>query len=245
MLVVGALGTLGGYLAFRHRSSSPSASGLNPSVVPTLPGAAPSTPSDPSASVLDSLVLQQADVPSTIVVQPDPSSGQFTAGAPTLDLCNGSFPSESLRTGRVQVTAFDGTAMAVMSTEAVLYRNPAATEQAFSELRSVAANCPSTPVTSPVGDPTAMFQFNPPPDGQWAATPSVTRLAYDFTSIDELGATDHSVAVYLRRGRVLVGVYFFAPDSPQITVAGQNTIERIAAVFGGRLANLPASVVNG
>jgi hypothetical protein len=210
-----------------------------------VPGANPGGPADPSASVLDSLVLQQADVPSTIVVQPNGDSGQFTADAPTLDLCNGNYPSEALRTARVQVTGFDGTASPVLSTEAVLYNNPAATAQAFAELKSVVANCPSTPVQSSVGDPTLTTHFGPTPDTAWATIPTVSRQAYDVTQTDELGSTSHSVAVYLRRGRVLMGVYFSAPDTPQITVAGQTTVEKIAAVFAGRIAALPASVVNG
>jgi hypothetical protein len=239
MVVVGALGTLGGYLAFHHRSRpSPAASGLPPAT-------APPAASDPSASALDSLVLQQSDVDPTVLVQPNSDSGQFSADAPTLDLCNATFPSESLRTGRVQVTAFSGTPIALLSTEAVLYKNAAATAQAFAELKSAAANCPTTPVPSPVGEPTVATQFNAAPDGAWSVTPTVTRQAYDFTSTDELGSTQHSVAVYLRRGRVLMGIYFSEPDTPQITVDGQNTIEKIAGVFAGRMAALPASVVNG
>ncbi|MDQ1394190.1 MAG: hypothetical protein QOF30_3167, partial [Acidimicrobiaceae bacterium] len=247
MVVVGSLGTLGGYLAFRHRSTpQPSATGLPPTVVPTIPGPGSTVPPrDPSTAALDSLVLTQEDVASTVVVQPL-LGGDQVAGEPTLDLCNGTFPSESLRTARLQVGAFDAQATVVLSTEAVLYANPAATEQAFSELTSVASNCPSTPVTSPVGEPTEVTHFNAAPDGTWSAAPTgVTRQAYDFVSTDELGTTRHSVAVYLRRGRALMGVYFSDVDSPQITVAGQSTIEKITAVFAGRLAGLPASVVNG
>jgi hypothetical protein len=132
-----------------------------------------------------------------------------------------------------------------MSTEAVLYTNPAATTQAFSELKSVAANCPSTPVVSPIGEPTSTTQFNAAPDSSWAQTPTVTRQAYDFVSTDDTGTTSHNIAVYLRRGRVLEGVYFHQPDSPPITVAGQNTIASIVGVFAGRIAKLPTTVVNG
>ncbi len=247
MLVVGGLGTLGGYLAFRHRTHpTPAASGVPATLPPNLgPGPTVTVPSDPDAAALDALVLNQTDVPSTVVVQPNADSGQFGADSPTLDLCNGTFPSEARRTARVQVTAFDGTATALLSTEAVLYNNPAATEQAFNELKAVAAACPSGPVPSPVGEPTVATTFNAAPDGAWAATPTVTRLAFDFTFTDQLGSAQHSVAVYLRRGRALMGVYFSQPDGPQIPVTGKTTIETIAGVFAGRMANLPATVVNG
>ena len=245
MLVVGGLGTIGGYLAFRHRANtSNSASGLPPAVTPTIPGPGTTLPADPSAAALASLVLRQADVPSTVLVQTI-DGGDQVAGQPTLDLCNGTFPSEALRTARLQVAAYNGQATTLLSTEAVLYKNAAATAQAFTELKSVAANCPSTPVVSPVGEPTVITHFNAAPDGAWAQTPTVTRQAYDFVGTDEIGTTQHSVAVYLRRGRVLMGVYFSQPDSPQVTVAGQSSIEKIAGVFAARIAALPSSVVTG
>ena len=251
MLVVGSLATLGGYLAFRHKSSSPPVAATTPGrTLPpfTAPGQSPTTvPADPAAASLSSLVLNQADVPPSVLVQTDDQGDQVSATAGTLDLCNGTFPSESLRTARLQVSAYDGVGNSLLSTEAVLYKNTAASEQAFSELKSVAASCPATPVVSPIGEPTVTTHFNAPPDVGWAPPPpSVSRLAYDFTSSDATaGATAHYVTVYLRRGRALIGVYFHAPDSPQITVAGQSTIEHIAGVFATRLAQLPASVVNG
>jgi hypothetical protein len=250
MLLVGSAGTLGGYLLFRHRSrSSPVATGRLPTVVPTFPGftiptlPAPTTPADPSAAALASLGLNQADVASTVVVQPF-SLGD-SLGQPTLDLCNGTYPSESQRTARLQVGGFDGQANLLLSTEAVLYRNAAATEQALAELKSVSANCPVTPVPSPVGGSTTSTHFNAAPDGGWAQTPTVTRLAFDLVMTDDLGGSQHSVAVYLRRGRVLLGVYFYQPDLPQVPVSGQTTMEKIVGVFAGRMAQLPASVVNG
>lgn len=248
MLVVGALATLGGYLVFRQKSAT-TAAGQTPSFVPsapttTAPPPAPEGSTDPDASSLTSLVLTQGDVPNTVIVAAI-AGGEQVSGQATLDLCNGTFPSESQRSARLQVAAYDTTGDELLSTEAVLYTDPAATAQAFSELQSVAAKCPSTPVVSPVGEPTVTTTFNPAPDAGWPQVATVTRQAYDFVSTDEQGDTEHTVAVYLRRGRVLMGVYFAQPDSPQISVAGQTTIENIVGVFAGRIARLPASVVNG
>lgn len=248
MILVGALGTLGGYLAMRHRAPRTSAeSALPPNLLPTLPASPPPTaaPRDPASSSLSAIVLHQADVPSTVVVQPIPEGTQVSSQAATLDLCNGTFPSETLRRSRLQVAGYDGSANDLLSTEGVLYANPAAAEQAFSELKSVAANCPATPVTSPVGAGTATTHFNATPDATWAQTPTVTRQAYDFVETDDTGVSLHVVTVYLRRGRALLAIYFHHPDSPQVPVAGQATIEGIAGIFAGRLAGLPASVVNG
>jgi hypothetical protein len=131
----------------------------------------------------------------------------------------------------------------ILSTEAVLYRDSAATTQAFAELRSVVAGCPSTPVPSPVGQPAVTTTFNAPPDAGWSQTPSVNRLAFDLTTVDAAGKSSHTVAVYLQRGRALLGVYFSQPDGPQSAVEGQSSIPGIVGVFAARLAALPVSVV--
>ena len=47
-------------------------------------------------------------------------------------------------------TFLQGTGNTLLSTEAVLYRDPAAAEQGLAELRKVRAECPDTPVVSPV-----------------------------------------------------------------------------------------------
>ncbi len=217
----------------------------------TIPGNPPSTttpstllPTDPRDSVLAGLIVGQRDVPAADTVNHLDHGADTTVA--TLDLCNGTFPSEALRTARRQVAVTDQQGNIVLSTEAVLYAKPATGTQAFAELRSVRAKCPSTPVTSPVGEGTATTTFRAPPDGAWPQNPSVERLAYDFVTTDATThAALHSVAVYLRRGRVLMGVYFAQPDGPQIAVEGHTSIAGIVSVFEARLAQLPVSVVQG
>ena len=52
--------------------------------------------------------MQQHDVAAdrSVALHPD---GDLVTGTTTLDLCNGTFPSESLRTARLQVLELDGT----------------------------------------------------------------------------------------------------------------------------------------
>src|SRR5262249_11550454 len=149
-----------------------------------------------------------------------------------------------VRTGRRQVEVFDSLGNAPFSTEAVLYGHPAEGAQAFAELQRIANNCPTTPVVSPVGEPTTLTIFGPKPDDAWDHTPNVDRLAYDVTSTRDTGTTTHSVVVYLRRGRVLMGLYFNAPDATQIAVNGETTIQDIVRVFEKRMAALPSNVVS-
>ena len=49
--------------------------------------------------------------------------------------------------------------------------------------------------------------------------------------------------MYLRRGRVLMGIYFPRPDGTQSPVAGETTIAGIVNVFANRIAQLPESIV--
>jgi hypothetical protein len=241
------VGIIGGALLPSHTTATPPTSASQPPAAPTVPRPGftpPAVPADPAASVLSGLVLRQADVGVTETVAPIDGGTQVAGGA-TLDLCNGTFPSESLRTARLQVAAADAGGTEVLSTEAVLYSTPAEGAQALSELKSAAASCPASPVVSPVGEPTLQTHFNAAPDGSWPQVATVDRVAFDLMTTDASGQSQHTIAVYLRRGRALMGIYFPQPDGPQAPVEGQTTIAGIVNVFATRMANLAASTVNG
>jgi hypothetical protein len=187
------------------------------------------------------LIVTPDDVPADadVVVFP----GGIGLDQPTLDLCHGRYPSESRRTARFQDAVLDAQGSLVLSTEAVLYGDSGGTTQAFAELQSVVANCPSTPVPRGPGQPAVTTSFSATaPDANWAQTPMVNRRAYDLTSDDGTGPR-RTVAVYLQRGRVLLGVYFAKPEGAQMPVEGETTMEGIVGVFAKRLAALPTSVV--
>jgi hypothetical protein len=112
------------------------------------------------------------------------------------------------------------------------------------EIASVVAACPNKPVVSPVGEPTVTTSFEAKPDNGWPSVTGVERQAYAFTTTDQVfGQTDRHVAVYLRRGRVLEGVYFTLPGT-QPPVDGKTSLADITRVFEQRIAALPAAVVN-
>ena len=203
---------------------------------------APSGTRDPSAPLLANLIVSNADVAPTLTVAG--LQGGNTLTVPTLDLCNGNYPSETLRTARLQVAAIDNQGDTALSTEAVLYSSGAGTTAAFSELKATAAACPDKPVDSPVGQPTVTTRFGPAPDGAWPPVPGVERLAFAFDSVSTSGETTHSVAVYLRRGRALLGVYFSHTDAPTAVVQGHTALPEIVTVFADRLAKLPVSAVS-
>jgi hypothetical protein len=227
-------------------------SGRKTSSAPTIPVAPstsvpqrgpPSASTDPNQSALQQLAVGPSDVGSGL------STGLITGGnqvvgETTLDLCNGTFASEDLRTARRQTAVADSSGDIVFSTEAVLYQSPNGTAEAFTELRSTATGCPPTFVQSPVGETAVKTTFNPAPDGSWPATPTVERLAYDFTTTDQQGQSQHEVTVFLRRGRALLGLYFSQPPPTPPTIDGQTTIPGIVTDFASRLAKLPAAAVD-
>lgn len=234
-------------LSSRHQSSDASPPPPAAPFFPTAPTPSPSVtqPVDPDASVLQGLVVRQHDVESSYVVELL-GGGRDVVGQTTLDLCNGHYPSEALRTARLQVVEYSPTGEAVLSTEAVLYRNPKSAQQAMQEVRSVVAHCPpDRPVVSPVNEPPVTTRFLPAPDGSWATVSGVNRAAYSFTTTDAFGVTDQRIAVYLQRGRVLEGVYFDTPIGAQPAVDGQTTVADIVHEFEQRIAALPRSVTDG
>jgi hypothetical protein len=247
VLLVAASATVG-YVIDSHSRSKSSAANITQPTTPgtTTPGggttpstAAPST--DPDRRVLSDLVLHQSDVGTkrSVVLIPNGAS----ISKPTLDLCNGTFPSEKLRTARLQVITVDAAGNTGMSSEGVLYKNPAAGAQAMRELASVSANCPHKAVESPVGEGSSETEFKAAPDTNWPRTPGVERQAYSMVSTAG-GQSFESVAVYLRRGRVLLGLYFVKPNAAQAPIAGKRSIENIVAVFEARVAQVSPAVVN-
>jgi len=246
VLLVAASATVG-YVIDSHSRSKGSADNTLPTTPGTTTPGGGTTPAtgvpstDPDRRVLSGLVVQQSDVGAKRVVVLIPN-GAFTS-KPTLDLCNGSFASEKLRTARLQVAAVDAAGNTALSTEAVLYKSPAAAALAMRELASVRASCPHAPVASPVGEATAQTRFKAAPDKTWGHTPTVERQAYSMVSTSR-GQKTASIAVYLRRGRALLGLYFLKPSGTQPSVAGEQSIANIVAVFEARVARLAPAVVN-
>jgi molecular chaperone HtpG len=124
------------------------------------------------------------------------------------------------------------------------YGAEADTAQAFEELKASAASCPTTPVTDPTTGDSISTTITPDADQGWARTDGVDRQAYTVTRTNAAtGEKNSSVVVYLRRGDILLGVYFPEPDGPQMAVEGKTTIPEIVKIFEDRLLNPPTNTV--
>ncbi len=198
-------------------------------------------------AILQSISLRPSDLAKGYGVQLIPSGDQLK-GQVTLDLCNQTFASEHLRIARRQVEDVGPTPQAsFLSTEAVIYTSPAATATVFSELRSAAAHCAAGYVIGPLGPPANMTTLLRRPDASWPSVPGVQRLAYD-QKIATVGKPSFEViTVFLRRGRVLLGVYFEFSGKKTKTlptkIDGLWSLELITHVFEERVAALPPSAV--
>ena len=224
-------------LALNASSSKTKRASTTPA--PTTPTSRPFDVSPDPNGVLGHLIVQQTDVPDGFSVVLIPG-GTDAARQTTLDLCNGVYPSERLRTARRQVAVGTPDQVLALSTEAVLYGAPAATTQAFAELRQVTAACPKRPVPSLVGGATVTTTFRAAPDTRWPRVAGVDRLAFEFDTTDANGQHHRSIAVYLRRGRALLAVYFSKYSDPQVIVGGKKTIPDIVRFFEDRLAAAPS-----
>ncbi len=190
-------------------------------------------------SLLRQFSMQQSDLPAgtTFAVI---GGGNQVHGQVTLDLCGHHFDSESLRVARHQVAAANAARTTGLSTEAVLYQSPAATAQAFAEIRQAQAQCPPGKfVQSDVaGEPALAYSFGAAPDASWPSVNGVERLALAVTVSDRKGQHETSDVVYLRRGPYLLGIYFSSATTP-LAVDGQTTMEGITEVLSQKLAATP------
>jgi hypothetical protein len=95
-------------------------------------------------AIVDRATIQTGDL-SGYTVFTFPGDGDDVDGQVTLDFCDARYPSEALRTARNQVAVHDDdeprSYAIVLSMEAVMYRDAAATEQAFRELRAARLSC--------------------------------------------------------------------------------------------------------
>ncbi len=176
------------------------------------------------------------DLLSTVGVRADDLGPGYTArlidqgdtlSEPTLDLCSLHFASEARRQARYQVAVSDSTGDPLMSTEAVLYRDQAGAAEAMAEIRGAASRCPKqwhVHTQSDLGPVSA----------------GMDRVGLSVVATVAGQATDPAVLVFLRRGRLLLGLYFLEANGPQAQIDGTDTIPGTVAVFQQRVASVPA-----
>jgi hypothetical protein len=175
----------------RTPTSSPVVSAAKPSSAKTLP----------EQKIVKAVAVTAASL-GPGVSRVIPAGGDAVAGEVTLDLCGADFPSESLRTARLQAI-YSRAASAFGSEEVVTYRSGGAAKAA-AEVRSAAALCPKHAVQSKVaGTPRLAYIYNRLPNRvPW---PTGT-LAYSWTATNG-NKVAHLISIFMwARTCVLRGV---------------------------------------
>jgi hypothetical protein len=136
--------------------------------------------------------------------------------APTLDLCGRKgYPSEKLRSDRLQVNYLKQSTPIGLSNEVVTYKSGGA-KQAMHEVLQHALTCPRTPVvTGESGVGPLRFTITRLHDSKLLKgyVAVKVRAVGKLTNGKKVDQT--SYAVYQRLGNVLSGVYSFGPNTPQ------------------------------
>ena len=101
-----------------------------------------------TGSILTRVLLRPSQVGPGYRLQQRPD-GHGVRGLVTLDLCGFTFPSERLRTARLQVNYVRRGAAVLLSNEVVTYR-PGGAQQALREVAHAARHCPHHPVGNTV-----------------------------------------------------------------------------------------------
>jgi hypothetical protein len=137
--------------------------------------------------------------------------GGLGAKERTLDLCGTTnYPSEALRTARIQVDYGKPNAKLALSNEVVVYKGSGAA-QAMHEVAQHATNCPAKPIAFE-GQPPLRYKITRIADAKLLSGSLALRID---VSGKVKGKPVHVIrfAIYQRAGHVLSGVYSYAADS--------------------------------
>ncbi len=169
------------------------------------------------ALALAAAALASQPNPAKLIIKPSAvGSGYAVAIAPgglgakqrTLDLCGTTnYPSEALRTARIQVNYGKPNAKLALSNEVVVYKDAGAA-QAMREVARHAANCPAKPIAFE-GQPPLRYKITRIADSNLLSGSLAFRID---VSGRVKGKPVHAIrfAIYQRHGNVLSGVYSYA-----------------------------------
>ncbi len=160
-----------------------------------------------AAPNLGKVVLQGGQIANGYKLSTYPGGTSFI-GETTLDLCAGAYPSENLRTGRLQVSYTHPAKTVDVSNEVVTYVSGGA-QQALSEVSRVAQTCSTKPVVQKRGAITTTFQATPVHDPHLPANTVAVKLVIKQTN-GKKHVTQTGIAIYQVKGNTLSGVYTFA-----------------------------------
>jgi hypothetical protein len=184
-------------------------------------------PTGSGAALIAKLVLRASQVGAGYVRSPIPG-GQLVQGERTLDYCGLGYPSEALRTARLQVVYTKRRAGFKASNEVVAYK-PGGAQQALREVRHAAAACPEGEVKNPPAGVTKLIHHGRLVTDPHLLPGAVAILDHEIATIQGRRVTVDAMEVYQVRGNLLSGVYGTAPTPTAVEAATLHAAEQSAA----------------
>jgi hypothetical protein len=164
--------------------------------------------------------------------------GGLGAKERTLDLCGTTnYPSEALRTARIQVDYGKPHGTLALSNEVVVYKDSGAA-QAMREVAQHATNCPAKPIAFE-GQPPLRYTITRIADSNLLSG----ALAFRIDASGKVqGKPVHVIrfAIYQRAGNVLSGVYSYA--SSTVSIAAQQRFALHAAEASAKVLRPPGGL---
>lgn len=195
---------------------------------------ADTTLSDDDQAALAQSGFTQDDFASGATVLP--MAGGTTTTQPTLDLCNGSFPSEAERQFRRQVTV-EGPRVSsylFLSTETVRYWSPQAATRAISEIDVAAALCKSRGYAVTTTGSHEPYVFAGLPTLPADLRPAANRRIF-LISIGEGEEARTALIAYQFKGAVMSALYVMRKGAASLDAPTTSRWLDVAAVIAGRL----------
>jgi hypothetical protein len=155
---------------------------------------------------LSKIILSPAQVGKGYKLSAFPFGTSFI-GESTLDLCAASYPSEGLRTGRLQVRYTPKGSGVDVSNEIVRYASGGA-QEAIGEVATVARACAKTPAVLTQGNVKEVYKVAPLKDPKLPSGAVAVKLTITVSKGKQTQAQT-GVAIYQVKGDTLSGVYAF------------------------------------
>lgn len=181
--------------------------------------------------LLNTVVLTAADVGAGYKRRTIPG-GTLVQGETTLDLCEQRFPSESLRTARLQV-AFDADGKSLDASNEVVTYSPGGAQRAIAEVTRAAKTCKTGHIAD-AGLTNAVRELTNLTDPRLLPG-SVAVEETESGTYNGKHVVETTVAVYQVKGNVLSGVYGFAEGKP--SQALRSFTLRLAELSAARLTH--------
>ena len=184
-------------------------------------------PSAADTALLAKVVLRPAQVGAGYKLSQMPG-GHEVQNEVTLDFCNATYPSEALRTARLQVL-YDASGNSFHASNEVVTYQPGGAKQALAEVTHEAAVCPNGTVKNPPAGVTNLVRHTRVVADSRLLPGAIAILETDSGVVKGKSMTSTTVAVYQIRGNILSGVYGFGTSAATVQTDTLHAAEQSAA----------------